>query len=224
MCRTFVIADIHGCNRTFQQLLFNKLKLENNDTLILLGDYIDRGADSKGVIDTILNLQRDGYNVIPILGNHEDMLLKAIFSNSTEDWIDNGGDQTLQSYQVDIASDITYEHIEFMLKLPNLHVTNTHVFVHAGLDFSLDNPLKATEQEFMLWDRTTLYVKPDKIGGRKVISGHTIMYIDEIIDSLESDFIQLDNGCFLGDLYNDIGNLVALELNSRELFVQEFIG
>ena len=221
--RTFVIADIHGCNRTFQQLLFNILKLQKDDTLILLGDYIDRGSDSKGVIDTILNLKRDGYNVIPILGNHEDFLLKAINAISfedIEDWLENGGYETLQSYNVDIASDITPEHIEFMLKLPNLHITDTHVFVHAGLNFTLENPLIETDQEFMLWDRTTLDVDTEKIGGRKMISGHTIRDIDDIVESLETDFIQLDNGCFLGSVSQRSGNLLALELKSGELFVQ----
>ncbi len=64
--RTIAIADIHGCCRTFRRLLFDVVRLTKSDTLYLLGDMIDRGPDSKGVIVTILELQADGYDVRPI--------------------------------------------------------------------------------------------------------------------------------------------------------------
>lgn len=94
MKRTFVIPDIHGCCRTFRQLLFHRLELQKTDTLYLLGDYIDRGPDSKGVIDTILELQRDGYDVQAIKGNHEEMLIETFESGSDEslmNWMENWG-------------------------------------------------------------------------------------------------------------------------------------
>ena len=68
--RIIAIADVHGCNRTFGQLLIEKVRLNKIDTLYLLGDFIDRGPDSKGVLDTILELLCDDYDVRPILGNH----------------------------------------------------------------------------------------------------------------------------------------------------------
>jgi len=226
MKRTFVIPDIHGCCRTFRQLLFNKLEIEKTDKLYLLGDYIDRGPDSKGVIDTILELQRDGYDVQAIKGNHEQMLIEFIASNSDEDlmdWLENGGDATLQSYDLENGGCIPREHIHFIKALPAFIATETHIFVHAGLDFDLDEPIADTSQEFMLWSRENLDVVSEKIGGRKVIAGHTPRYLDELEESLDSDFIQLDNGCFLGDRFYGRGNLVALELNSNRLYVQENI-
>jgi len=70
--RQIAISDIHGCARTFQALL-DKIQLSTNDQLYLLGDYIDRGPDSKGVIDTILGLINAGYRVQTLMGNHEKM-------------------------------------------------------------------------------------------------------------------------------------------------------
>lgn len=226
MKRTFLIPDIHGCCRTFRQLLFHKLEIQKSDTLYLLGDYIDRGPDSKGVIDTMLELQRDGYDVQVTKGNHEQMLIDFLASNADEDlmhWLENGGDATVKSYDLENGGCIPREHINFIKALPAYIATESHIFVHAGLDFSLDDPMAETMEYFMLWSRENLGVDSEKIGGRKVIAGHTPRYLDEIEESLETDFIQLDNGCFLGDRFQGIGNLVALELNSNRLYIQENI-
>jgi len=226
MKRTFVIPDIHGCCRTFRQLLFNKLEIEKTDTLFLLGDYIDRGPDSKGVIETIFELQRDGYDVQAIRGNHEQMLIEFLASNSDEDlmdWLENGGDATVQSYDLENGGCITSEHIHFVKVLPVCIVTDSYIFVHAGLDFSLDDPIMETSLEFKLWTRKNLLVKSEKIGGRKVIVGHTPRSLQTIEKSLTSNLIQLDNGCFIRDLHRERGNLVALDLGHNMLYVQKNI-
>ncbi|MEI6206085.1 MAG: metallophosphoesterase family protein [Desulfuromonadales bacterium] len=225
--RTFVITDIHGCCRTFRQLLFLKLELQKSDTLYLLGDYIDRGPDSKGVIDTILNLQRDGYDVRTVKGNHEQMLIEFVESGSDETldrWLDNGGAETLQSYGAkDEEFVIPSEHLDFIKALPAYIATEAHIFVHAGLNFTLDAPVVDTSQEFMLWSRKNVEVDSEKIGGRKVIAGHTPRFIVEIAVSLETNFIQLDNGCYMKDCFRGRGNLVALELSSNRLYIQKNI-
>lgn len=223
MKRTFVIADIHGCNRTFNKLL-SALDLEKPESLYLLGDYIDRGPDSKGVIDTILRLQLDGYDIRPIRGNHEQMLLDALFGDSMSMWLVNGGCETLQSYGVESPADIPHEHLEFIRNLPHIRLTDSHVFVHAGLDFSLDDPLSETSHSVMLWTRMVSGSSTNKLGGRKVVAGHSVKSMDEIIAGLETDIIQLDNGCFMGARSAGKGNLVALELNANQLFVQKNIG
>ena len=225
--RVFAIPDIHGCCRTFRQLLFHKLELQKTDTLYLLGDYIDRGPDSKGVIDTILELQRDGYDVRPIMGNHEQMLIDSFESGYDEcflNWLENGGEETLQNYMTeDDEYSIPAAHLIFIKSLPVQLTTESHIFVHAGLNFTLDDPLAETSQEFMLWSRKNLDVETEKTGGRKVIAGHTTRNLDEIENSLVSDFIQLDNGCYLGDTSCGRGSLLALELNSNLLYIQENI-
>lgn len=223
MRRNIAIPDIHGCNITFRKLLFDIVGLTRDDTLFLLGDYIDRGPDSKGVIDGIMGLQGDGYDVRPVLGNHEDMLLKCIESGSDEDlwvWLENGGDATLRSYGVRHPRDIDPEHLIFMGRLPLFHDTSSHVFVHAGLNFRLRDPLSARGRESMLWQRTDA-ANPAKIGGRKVVSGHTILDIDQIRERVGSSHIRLDNGCFTGGGYPGMGSLIALEVETGTLHVQE---
>ena len=97
MPRRFAIADIHGCAQTFNQLL-EKLELEKQDQVYLLGDYIDRGPDSKGVLDAIMNLIAAGYSIRPLLGNHEKLFINA-FKNLEDcnHWRLYGAPDTLKS-------------------------------------------------------------------------------------------------------------------------------
>jgi len=222
MRRAFVVADIHGCNRTFRQLLFNNIKLEKEDTIYLLGDYVDRGPDSKGVIDSILELKRKGFDIIPIKGNHEDMLLESINTSpdgQNYDWLE----ATLRSYRVKYPRDIPDDHLKMLETLPLYVETEKHLLVHAGLNFSLDDPITETSKECMLWNRKSQRVNPDKIGGKKIVVGHTMVTLDVIKKSIHADQIQLDNGCCMGKGVEGKGNLIALELNSGDIFVQKNI-
>ena len=74
--RRIVVGDIHGCSQTFRSLAEEEIRLAGNDILYLLGDYVDRGPDSKGVLDYIMDLMQGGYDVRPLRGNHEEDLLK----------------------------------------------------------------------------------------------------------------------------------------------------
>ena len=77
--RRFVLGDVHGCYRTLRRVVEEVLKLGEGDTLYLLGDYIDRGPDSKGVLDYLLQLWlKTDISIQPLLGNHEKMLLNAV--------------------------------------------------------------------------------------------------------------------------------------------------
>ncbi len=73
----WVIPDIHGCVKTLRSLIEDMIKPSKHDWLYFLGDYIDRGPDSKGVIDYLMYLQQEDYNIRTLMGNHEDYLLKA---------------------------------------------------------------------------------------------------------------------------------------------------
>lgn len=222
--RIFVLPDIHGCNKTFHGLLA-KIQLQLNDTVYLLGDYIDRGPDSKGVIETILMLKATGHDIRPVLGNHEDMLLKCLFSDNEDDlwyWLGNGGDTTLKSYGVCTPQEIDPVHIAFMKELPLYRLTPRYIFVHAGLEFNCTNPLLSINRKSMLWQRTK-EADATKIGGRCLVTGHNIYSLEEIKHSINSQHIQLDNGCYNVDTCSGIGNLVALELNNKFLYIQENI-
>jgi len=196
--RTIAIADIHGCCRTFERLVHAEVKLKKSDRLYLLGDYIDRGPDSKGVIKLILRLLEDGYDIQPVLGNHEQMLLDAVVEKSVSgkqywNWFDNGGQATLKSYHVSLPWEI--EDIPFMKGLPHARSNNTHTFVHS---FS--------------GDVQTI-----------VVSGHVAISLDDIRRSIATRHIRLDNGCVYGNAVPGFGNLVALVIESGQLIVQENI-
>jgi len=218
-CR-FAIADIHGCNRTFNRLL-EMIGLRCTDTLFLLGDLIDRGPDCKGVIETVIGLLAEGYDIRSCLGNHEDMMLQAVHKGIFEDlleWLENGGDATLESYGVERPQYIPEAHLQFLESLPLYHVSDGFVFVHAGIDCTLADPFSPEGREYMLWDRTG---KMDigKLGGRRLVTGHSTRTLEEIRKSVRKNHLRIDNGCVYTG-FPDKGNLVALDLDSRELFVQ----
>ena len=219
--RTFVIADIHGCFSTFCALL-DQIMFTRADKLYLLGDYIDRGPNSKEVVELIMQMQADGFEVKPIMGNHEQMLLDSIEPTTLQkkrDWVQNGGLATLLSYEVSKPDDLPEEHIAFFRSLPLYIKTNTHIFVHGALNLTLRAPLGRKGHNAMLWDRECSG-DLSKLKGKTVVSGHTPRGLEEIRDSLHARYVQIDNGCFCGSAFPDMGNLIAWELTSGELIVQ----
>lgn len=203
-------------------MLFEHLHVAREDILYLLGDYIDRGPDSKGVLDTILALRDDGFDIRPLMGNHEAMLLQALEAVSGEHlhfWMDNGGRATLKSYGVQHPDELPSEHIRFMQSLPlHLH-TDTHIFVHAGLNFCLEDPFSREGEQAMLWDR---YQHSDRIKqqGKVLVVGHTVTNEEDIRRSLKSRVIRLDNGCYMGGRIAGLGCLAALELETGRLHLE----
>jgi serine/threonine protein phosphatase 1 len=204
------------------------------DEIYLLGDYIDRGPDSKGVIDYIRFLQNDGYNVTALKGNHEDMLVELSdiersgkgsglwnFGNRKKKvWLEMGGRQTLDSFDARNAKDIPEEYIEWMRALPYYRLLDDFVLVHAGLNFKNEDPFEDTLS--MLWLRE-YEIKPEKIGNRRIIHGHNPVNLELITLCVKNriyKFIDLDNGIYFKGI-EGYGNLVALELTSMELVVQE---
>jgi serine/threonine protein phosphatase 1 len=217
--RRFAVGDVHGCLKTLRKLVEDIIQLERRDTLILLGDYIDRGPDSKGVLDYLLHLMEARYCIKPLLGNHEEMLLNAVAGGGTERrlWTGNGGLGTLEQFGVLYPQNIPQLYIDFLSSLPSILVDDQHVFVHAGLDFRTADPIHDTSPHDLLWIRD---IRPDraKINGKTLVCGHSQTMLFEILNSLSNPVIYLDNGCFskreLG-----FGSLVALNLESRELVV-----
>ena len=101
MIRVIAIGDIHGCSKTLKYLLLKKLKITRSDKIYCIGDYIDRGPDSKGVIDLIIKLRKEGFQLHTIRGNHEEMMMQSINNQKFFDkWMQNGGDATLKSFNI----------------------------------------------------------------------------------------------------------------------------
>ena len=210
----YAIADIHGCCQTFRALL-ERLRIERSDSLYLLGDYIDRGPNSRGVLDTIMNLD---CRVVALRGNHEDMWLRA--SEPSDDpvrsaahfslWMQNGGQATLKSF----AGIDTEPYLAFVRGLPVFVELDDFLLVHAEFDFSLADPFGEEGVESMLWSRGRPYP-----GKKPVLCGHTPLPLDRILEGLRTNRINLDNGCcYVGHF--GYQNLLAYSLDDGELLVQ----
>ncbi len=169
---TFAIGDIHG-SLTALKTIFDQGIIKENDQVIFLGDYIDRGPDSKGVIDWFLE-NRKRYQFEFIKGNHEIMMLTARTSpERLMEWLQFGGAETLDSYGIGDDSDWEFKidpvHWDFFENcLPYYEVGNI-IFVHAGLEIGV--PLNKQNKHHLFWKK---YKTPESyLKGKKVICGHT---------------------------------------------------
>ncbi|MGV3504646.1 MAG: metallophosphoesterase family protein [Adhaeribacter sp.] len=215
----YAISDIHGCSRTFRNLVEEQLQLQPSDELYLLGDYIDRGPDSKGVIDYILELRARGCQVFTLMGNHEAMLLETWEDAAfLPQWLRNGGDATLTSFGLqDIrrlpeAYLLFLDQLEYYLELPD------YLLVHAGFDFSAGTPL--ANLEAMLWIRQ-FTVDTAFLGDRRIVHGHTPTPHTRIGQNLadpKARVFNIDGGCVYKN-HPEFGFLTALDLDTRQLHV-----
>ncbi|TNE62574.1 MAG: serine/threonine protein phosphatase [Bacteroidetes bacterium] len=226
---TYAIGDIHGCNRTFQALL-EQLPLQPGDKLVLLGDLIDRGPDSKGVVDLVFRLREYGHRVVCLRGNHEQLLLDAIADESAWNrWLINGGLEALESFGLARPDQIPELYLDFFRAMPFWYETDGFLCVHGGPDFSLADPLE--NEHRLLWMRRW-YADIDYqwLGDRTILHGHTpeeMEMIETQYRNLETGrYLNLDNGCvyaYRGMLRSDLGRLLAFSLDEGKLFVQKCV-
>jgi serine/threonine protein phosphatase 1 len=166
--RTFAIGDIHGCDVALDTLL-SKLALTAQDKVVLLGDVVDRGPDSRRVIERLIDLQAK-CQVVLILGNHEEMMLDALRGGEwLQSWLAYGGATTLASYGDDPAN-IPREHLDFLSSGREFAETEFDIFIHATLDPRLELP--AQPPELLRWTHLTGNESPH-VSGKRVICGHT---------------------------------------------------
>jgi serine/threonine protein phosphatase 1 len=177
--RTLAIGDIHGCSAALDALLA-AVSPTPDDQIVTLGDYVDRGPDTRGVLDRLLELDRS-HRLAPLRGNHEIMMMDAR-THGLGLWSQVGGDQTLASYTQDgqpaRLSDVPKEHWEFIEHrcLP-WHETPTHIFVHAGLH--PDVPLREQDEYDLFWQRLHPEFLRPHASGKTVICGHTAQHTGE---------------------------------------------
>lgn len=243
MINRWVVPDIHGCLKTLKTLLETRINLTRLDLVYFLGDYIDRGPDSKGIIDYIMSLERNGYNVHCLKGNHEDICVKSWkadrkrfafryllnilrflglhisrSSSIEKNWRANGGNSTLDSFGVKCPRDIGKEYIDWMNNTVEYIELDDFILVHAGLNFNIKNPLDDVSS--MLGIRH-FKVDRDKIRNKRVIHGHTPVDIDCIKKTVQSDVydsLSIDNGVISTRV--GLGNLVAYNIDTKELVIQ----
>lgn len=222
--KRYAISDIHGCVKTFRALL-DQIAFSKSDILYLLGDYIDRGPDSKGVINHIWQLQTEDYQIFCLKGNHEQMLLDSAANPRHErHWLMHGGWATLDSFGLNNLSDLPAPYLQWMEKLPHYMEIEGYILVHAGLNLSIENPL--ADETAMLWARRWYTASRKKwLGNRIVVHGHTPIERSAIERGLQNlDFVpvlDIDGGCvFVEARYR---KLCAFDLDEQKLYFHERI-
>ncbi|WP_375563337.1 metallophosphoesterase [Bernardetia sp. OM2101] len=142
---------MHGCLFTFEALL-KQIKLTKNDQLFLLGDYINKGKNSKGVVDLIIKLQenqeKNGYQIFPLRGNHEQMLIEDYEGISTNEYLDK-------------TNNYSELHYKFVSNLSYFYELDNYFLVHAGFNVEINNPF--LDFETMLWKRGFAITNEEKI-------------------------------------------------------------
>ena len=208
--RLLAIGDIHGCNHKLQRLLARIDLDPYADTLVFIGDYIDRGPDVRGVIETIINLKETCKNVIFLRGNHEELFLNYYREGQDEElFFANGGGVTLSSYGLTVADaragrGFPEDHLRFIASLPLSYETEAYFFVHAGLRPGI--PVAGQSTEDLLWIRHE-FIDLEYDFGKTVVFGHTALHEP----LLEKNKIGIDTGAVYG------GCLTCIELPSRKI-------
>ncbi len=190
--RLLAVGDIHGCLGMLQRLM-EKVAATADDQLIFLGDYIDRGPDSRGVVDFLLDLQEKFPRTVFLKGNHEQMLLDFLSGEDHLMFLLNGGNATLESYgsaerPVPV---IPSTHLAFFDSLATHHVEGDFVFVHAGLRPGV--PLGEQDEYDMRWIRGE-FINSDFDWGKTVVFGHSPQ--PEVLR--RDNMIGLDTGAVYG--------------------------
>lgn len=199
--RLFAIGDVHGCVAELDRLL-GAIPVASGDTVAFVGDYIDRGPDSRAVLDLLLDWRtRAPARAVFLKGNHEDMALAFLGRAGQwgEAWLRNGGTATLRSYGIDphaprgeVAARIPPAHLAFLSELEMRFTWNDYRVVHAGIRPGV--PWDAQRSEDLLWIREEFLDHPHDLGAT-VIFGHTPHR--RVVEGLPYK-IGIDTGCVYG--------------------------
>ncbi|MDY6990488.1 MAG: metallophosphoesterase family protein [Thermodesulfobacteriota bacterium] len=209
MERVFAIGDIHGC---FDKLV-SLMKIIDIDlkreTLVFIGDYVDRGPQSKEVVDYLIDLAQQESRLVFLKGNHEQMLQDYLTGADRLGFLYNGGEATLESYvkskDQSETSLVPLRHLEFFDNLRLYYETEDYIFVHGGLKPAV--PLHEQREWDMLWIRDE-FISSDFDFGKRVIFGHTPFREPLVLDNK----IGIDTGAVYGN------KLTCVELPAVRFF------
>jgi len=197
MSLTYAIGDIHGSLDKLKSLIAGCREHAAGQpmTLVFLGDYIDRGPESAGVVRFLLGLQSElPERVIALKGNHEDFLLGVVDGTvEVGIWLQNGGGATLESYNVDNAGDLPRAHLDWFRSLRLSYDDGRRFFVHAGVN--PQRPLDAQDPSDLMWIREP-FLSDKRDYGRLIVHGHTP--VRKHLPELRSNRLNLDTGAVFG--------------------------
>jgi serine/threonine protein phosphatase 1 len=204
---TYAIGDIHGCAAKLTRLLdaCRRHAAGHPMRFIFVGDYIDRGPDSRGVIETLRKLQDGNPDVICLRGNHEALLLEAAQTGEDATWLYNGGTQTLQSYGIADLAGLPREHLAWIGALALSFDDERRFFVHAGVDPA--RPLDGQSAHDLVWIREP-FLSSEHEYGRLIVHGHTPLETGQ--PDLRHNRLNLDTAAVFG------GPLSAAVFNSQK--------
>ena len=205
MRRMFAIGDIHGCLTALEKVL-EMVKPDSDDTFVFLGDYVDRGPDTSGVLNRLRKLSEET-SVIALRGNHDIMFLEARTQDYlyVRQWIGVGGAATMASYENDFAN-VPLSHWQFLQNTLPYYETEQYIFVHAGVDS--ETPMTDQSASALYWEK--LRNPSPHFSGKTVIVGHTA----------QKNGVPLDLGhtvCIDTFVYGD-GWLSCLNLDTGQIY------
>ena len=220
----FAIGDIHGCldelTSLHKKILTHDKFDVKNDLIIYLGDYIDRGKNSKEVINQILKLKNNKIKTVNLMGNHDEFMIDFLFNNKNniKNWLNFGLDQTLRSYGIEVVdfikdgfgddiidnlrksllSKMNEEHIKFFKELEISFSSENYLLVHAGID--PNKKLQDQTKEDFLWSRSKDFFDKDFKAQKIIVHGHTPE--ENIINNPHR--INIDTGCYFSEKLSSV--------------------
>lgn len=206
--RLIALGDVHGCSVALRAIL-TAIDPKKDDTIVTLGDYVDRGPDSRGVVELLIDLSKRT-RLIPLLGNHEEMMLQVLRGEQPHQaWLRFGGVETLESYGFD--GDMSFlppEHAEFLNSLVDYYLEDNYFFTHAAYDPML--PLDQQPGDVLRWHSLRDGIPLPHVSGAQAIVGHTANHNGEVLDA--GHLICIDTYCYGG------GYLTALDVRNRAVW------
>lgn len=223
--RIFLTSDIHGHYSMFEKLL-DKIKLTKKDLLIILGDSCDRGPKTYELYKKYYDLEKEGYNIKHLRGNHEDMLIKAMESGDNDHWYRNGGEKTQKSFynNSENRDKLTFEEwleregiksvkwfVEWLDRIPIMISGEKNLFVHAAFDTTKSEDEQ--EHRFLIWDRNDFWTNNKT--GKAIYFGHTPSK-DGKIRHYVNDVHCIDTGSYKN------GIIACVELKTgKEIYIKD---
>lgn len=205
------IGDVHGCARSMDALL-DDLAPTDQDHLVFVGDYVDRGPDSNGVVERLIDLAEKRTCTF-LRGNHEALMLDYLEGGNFDLWRMNGGIETLESYRAGSGNiEIPERHVDFLSDTQLFLDERDFFFVHAGLrpNLTVRENVERSDERVFLWERAHLHA--DSVAWEKaVVCGHT----PHVAPVNEEKLILIDTGCVYHH-HPGMGRLTAVRLPERE--------
>lgn len=206
--RIIAIGDIHGYSAALRAVL-EAIEPGPDDTIVTLGDYVDRGPDSRGVLDTLLEL-RDRCRLVPLLGNHDQLFLQVCEGRDEAfvDWLAFGGNMTMRSYGGRMEN-VPAAHLDFLRSCVRYFETPRHLFVHAN--YLEDKPFAEQPDDVLLWESLRSRQPGRHASGKTVFVGHTAQ--KTTIEILDLGYLVCIDTWIYGD-----GWLTAMDADTRRVW------